>query len=157
MFRNGVTHLWDDLISSLSALDLTATTHPVTGQMMRPFDRPVGETPGLITAVLWAGLMIAGLVFAIREYRWKAWPAVFLGVLSYGMLVPVFYSVRFSLPMLPFYAALVGVAVQSGGKLLARLFPRTDDRASVKGAAFAMAVAGVLTAFGFSAAYMGDG
>ena len=62
-------------------------------------------------AILWGLTLGVGLVLVLRRYRWSAWPSVFLGLLAYGVLVPVFYGERFSLPMVPVYAVLVAAAV----------------------------------------------
>lgn len=90
MLRNGAEHLWLDWRRVLVAGD-AAWAAPA--------------------AVLWGGMVILGLVVAIRRYRWNAWPPIFLGITTYGVLVPVFYGERFSLPMVPVYGVLAALAV----------------------------------------------
>jgi len=107
ILRNGVEHLWMDWRSVLVAGD---------ARWVAP------------AAVLWGVMTGLGLVVAIWRYRWRAWPAVFFGLMSYGVLVPVFYGERFSLPMVPVYGvlaavAVVGSATAEGKPLLLRLGP----------------------------------
>ncbi len=96
VFSNAVEHL---------QLDVARVLAPNAG----PF--------GQLFAVLWAAMMALGLTLAIRVHRWRIWPVALLGLLSYGVLIPVFYGERFSLPMLPIYALLAalpaGYAIRS--------------------------------------------
>lgn len=88
--RNSVMHLWYDFTRVLIA----------------------GAGPIVtVAAVLWGALILAGAVAAIQRYRLRAWPTALLGLLTYGVLVPVFYGERFSLPMVVWYAVLAAVAV----------------------------------------------
>ena len=87
--RNGFTHLWADWTHVLATHDIGWTT---------------------IAAVLWGAIALTGLIAAILRYGFRAWPPVLLGLLTYGVLVPVFYGERFSLPMLPWYAVLAAVS-----------------------------------------------
>jgi hypothetical protein len=64
------------------------------------------------TAVAVAAL--AGLVLAVRDgTARRLWPLWVAGVLAFLALVPVFYSERYSLPLLPIYATLAGAAFAS--------------------------------------------
>ena len=64
------------------------------------------------TAVAIAALV--GLVLAIRDGTFRRlWPLWVAGVLAFLALVPVFYSERYSLPLLPIYAVLAGAAFAS--------------------------------------------
>jgi hypothetical protein len=57
---------------------------------------------------------IAGLVFALRTgWRHALWPLLAAGALLFLTLVPVFYSERYSLALLPVYATLAGAAFAS--------------------------------------------
>ncbi len=87
--RNSVTHLW---------LDFTRVLMAGAGPIVT------------LAAALWCVLIVTGIVSAIRRYRLRAWPVVLLGLLTYGVLVPVFYGERFSLPMLVWYAVLASIA-----------------------------------------------
>jgi len=90
VLRNMVAHVWLDWRHLLVAGDA-------------PWAAPV--------AVLWGVMTVFGLVATLWRWRLHAWPALFLGLATYGMLVPVFYGERFSLPMLPIYATLAAIAV----------------------------------------------
>jgi 4-amino-4-deoxy-L-arabinose transferase-like glycosyltransferase len=100
----------------------------------RPEGRPAGEedTRGPIARVVanapahlredarqvlgWptAGLCVLGLVILIAERRAGAWlPLGLHGALAFLALVPVFYSDRYSLAVLPFYLSLAGAAAAS--------------------------------------------
>lgn len=57
---------------------------------------------------------VAGLVLAIRDGTFRRlWPLWVAGTLAFLALVPVFYSERYSLPLLPIYATLAGAAFAS--------------------------------------------
>ncbi len=57
---------------------------------------------------------IAGLVLAVRDRRMRRlWPVLAAGALLFATLVPVFYSERYSLALLPVYATLAGIAFAS--------------------------------------------
>jgi tetratricopeptide (TPR) repeat protein len=88
--RNSIQHVWFDLKRVLVAGNSSWVT-------------PV--------AALWGVVVAYGLLRAVGRWRWSAWPALFLGALTYGALVPVFYGERFSLPMVPLYALLTAIAV----------------------------------------------
>jgi len=66
-----------------------------------------------------AGIPVAiaaliGLVLAIRDGTFRRlWPLWVAGALAFLTLVPVFYSERYSLPLLPIYAVLAGAAFAS--------------------------------------------
>ena len=56
----------------------------------------------------------AGFVFAAFDGTLRRlWPLWRTGILAFLVLVPVFYSMRYSLPLLPFYATLAAVAFAS--------------------------------------------
>jgi tetratricopeptide (TPR) repeat protein len=56
----------------------------------------------------------AGLVFAVFDGTLRRlWPLWATGALAFLALVPIFYSTRYSLPLLPFYAALAAAAFAS--------------------------------------------
>ena len=64
--------------------------------------RPVAAAAGI-------GLVLAVLDGGLR----KLWPVWLAGVLGFLVLVPVFYSERYSLPLLPVYAALAAAPFAS--------------------------------------------
>ena len=154
MLKNSVVHIYNDVMQFLSSFDVSSAAGPADH---RPFDRPVSTGHGMITVLLWGAALISGIALAVREYRWKAWPAILLGLMSYGILIPVFYSVRFSLPMLPFYAALAGVAVHLIGKLLADNIWKKDEKGLLKGRLAASGGILILAALNVTAAHMATG
>ena len=65
--------------------------------------------------LLWGVLAAFGLLLVVIERRGRRWAAYLaFGALYFLTLVPVFYGTRFSLPMLPFYAALAIVPFSWG-------------------------------------------
>src|SRR6185369_11887574 len=57
---------------------------------------------------------LVGLVLVLRDHgARRAWPVLVAGALLFLTLVPVFYSERYSLALLPMYATLAGVAFGS--------------------------------------------
>ena len=65
----------------------------------------------------------AGLVFALLDGSWRSMlPVTLVGAIVFASLVPVFYSDRYALPLLPYYLVFAGLA--AGSRLLAlRLTP----------------------------------
>jgi hypothetical protein len=63
---------------------------------------------------------LAGAAFSIRN-RWirRLWPVLATGAMLFLTLVPVFYSERYSLALLPVYATLAGAAFASPALALA--------------------------------------
>jgi tetratricopeptide (TPR) repeat protein len=69
-----------------------------------------------LTLLTWpvAAAAAVGLIFAIRDgSARRIGPLLFGGVLLFGTLVPVFYSQRYSLALLPLYATLAAIAFTS--------------------------------------------
>ena len=87
--RNSVEHIWFDLQRVLAVMD---------------------GTWGLGVGTAWGLMIFLGLCAALSRYRLAVWPAALIGLLAYGLLVPVFYGERLSMPMVPVYAILVAVA-----------------------------------------------
>ena len=57
---------------------------------------------------------ILGIGFGLKDRSLaRLWPVWLAGALLYATLVPVFYSVRYSLPLVPIYATLAGIAFAS--------------------------------------------
>jgi tetratricopeptide (TPR) repeat protein len=55
-----------------------------------------------------------GAVLAVRDGSWRRlWPLFVTAALFFATLVPVFYSERYSLALLPYYATLAGAAFAS--------------------------------------------
>jgi hypothetical protein len=55
-----------------------------------------------------------GFLFALLDGAWRRLlPAALTGVLLFASLVPVFYSDRYALPLVPYYLLLAGLAVGS--------------------------------------------
>jgi tetratricopeptide (TPR) repeat protein len=63
----------------------------------------------------WTGAFaLAGLVFLVLDRRMRAlWPVAAAAALLFLTLVPAFYSERYSLALVPMYAAFAGIAVGS--------------------------------------------
>ena len=97
--RNSVEHFWWDMRRVL-----------VSGTA--PWVMPL--------SVGWLVMIVCGLVHLVMMKREHAWPAIVLGVGAYGVLVPVFYGERFSLPMVPIYAVLAAAAVTGGFRVSSR-------------------------------------
>ena len=94
--RNSIEHFWWDMRRVLVA----------------------GTAPWVVPlSIVWLAMIAYGLVRAVMMKRERAWPAIVLGVGAYGVLVPVFYGERFSLPMVPIYAVLAATAVTGGLRL----------------------------------------
>jgi tetratricopeptide (TPR) repeat protein len=91
VLRNSVEHFWLDMNRVMGA-SFVADLAPMV-------------------AFIWAALTILGIVITISVNRLRAWPVGVLGLMSYGVLVPVFYGERLSLPMVLWYAVFSASAV----------------------------------------------
>jgi len=80
-----------------------------------------GSPPARAGLPLWGLLAALGAVLAFRERPGRRGAAYFVfGLLYFLTITPVFYGTRFSLPLLPFYAALAAwpLATERAGRLL---------------------------------------
>ncbi|HEY6867262.1 MAG TPA: tetratricopeptide repeat protein, partial [Candidatus Eisenbacteria bacterium] len=121
--------------------------------------RLLGNLPGHFSANLRtlvgppvAWVCGAGLVIAFVDGSWRPMLAVALvGATVFASLVPVFYSDRYALPLLPYYLVFAGLA--AGSRALAlRITPRSAFRLPSFGLKWAIALVPLVLSIRASAA-----
>ena len=97
------------------------------------YDHPRQDALALLgwPAALAAAL---GIVFGLRDGTFaRLWPLGVAGALLFASLVPVFYSQRYSLALLPFYVTLAAILFASPLWALVVGTPALLDQAAARG------------------------